>query len=180
MIQNFLSLLLIPLCIFGWFKDNRSEAEKTFDEVLNQGIKFVEQKYKLKAIGSGGGMPDGSIHNFNITLEHKGILSIDDARFLLVNITNDFVQIVNKNPKIKPYLYNFPFTDKDISLMVIIKSVEGDDLIDPYLGSIGQCAGELWYKTFKKINSNTYPRVFKEKREIFEDAVKILQKQQNS
>ncbi|CDZ80229.1 hypothetical protein BN1013_00736 [Candidatus Rubidus massiliensis] len=174
---SILKIFLIPICFFGWFKDNRSEAEKTFDQVLSQGINLIQKKYNLEILGSGGGMPDGFIHNFNISFKHYGVLPIEKARGLLVNVTTDFLQVVNSNPKIRNYLYTFPFKGEDISLMILIKSSDGDDLEDPFLGSMCQCRGSIRYETLKYLKTNLFPKTIKQTSETYDEAVQILKEQ---
>ncbi|CDZ80231.1 hypothetical protein BN1013_00738 [Candidatus Rubidus massiliensis] len=70
---SILKILLIPICFFGWFKDNRSPATKSFDNILMQSAKILEKKYNLSAMGSGGSAPMGVISNFTLSFQKNAL-----------------------------------------------------------------------------------------------------------
>ncbi|CDZ80233.1 hypothetical protein BN1013_00740 [Candidatus Rubidus massiliensis] len=180
--NNFIiSFLIIPLSFFGWFKDSRSLEERSFDEVAKQALKFVEKKYKLNAMGIGGGMPDGLIHNFNASFEKIGSLSVEQARNLIVSIVNDYLRIINSSEKIKDYLYKYPFTAEELSIAIFIHDKSGTQFEDPLLGTASICAGDISYETFlPPKNKYAFPKRISSKTETFTEAVQILQEQQKS
>ncbi|CDZ80232.1 hypothetical protein BN1013_00739 [Candidatus Rubidus massiliensis] len=176
---SILKILLIPICFFGWFKDSRSIEEKNFDRVMKEGISYIEKKYKLETMGIGGGIPKGLVENFNISFQHKGILDIDELRALILNIAKDFLAIVNSDEKIRPFLAKYPFTDEGLSLRIFVHDKNGYELEHPFFSISCLCGSEIRYETLKKLSSSPYPKTITRKTESYNEAVKILQEQQN-
>ena len=171
---NILKILLITVCLFGCFKDTRSPATQAFENTLYQSAKALEKKYNVSAMGSGGSAPMGVISNFTLSFEKKGILTKEECRKLLIAMGTDFLNFVNSNQEVRPYLYKYPFEPKDMRLTIFF-SYENDDYIEPpYISVASYRLGDLTYKTQKYDREKNRFKTINEERESYEDALKIL------
>lgn len=54
------------------------------------------------------------IHGFEVTFESYEELDLDQARKKLINCVHEYLNLINTNELIKPYLHNYPFTYKQL------------------------------------------------------------------
>ena len=172
---SFFKILLIPICLFGWlFEDSRSPSVKAFENVLYQSAKLLEKKYNVSAMGSGGSIPEGIIKGFHLTFKKNATLNKEQCRKLLIAMGTDFLNFVNSNQEVRPYLYKYPFEPKDMRLTIFF-SYDNDDYIEPpYISVASYRLGDLTYKTQKYDREKDRIQTITEEQESVEDALKIL------
>ncbi len=137
----------------------------------------LAKKYKMTLCGSGGGMPDGIVDMLALSFESYRSLSIEEARPILVDCINTYVNAVNANQELKPYLKNAPFTAKNIEICIFFYTPQKEIVCDPFLCVANSYRGKLIYATEEKGQKFGYKSEFIES---YEDAVKILAEQKNS
>ncbi len=171
---SFFKILLIPICLFGWFFNDEDADLKTFENVLYQSAKLLEKKYNVSAMGSGGSIPEGVIKKFTLSFQKKGILTKEQCRKLLIAMVADFLQLINNNKEVRPYLYKYPFEAKDININLFIRDEKGNFAEHPNISIADLLLGNLSYET-KTVNyeTNTFKKISLEE-ETFEDALKIV------
>jgi hypothetical protein len=74
-----------------------------------------------------------------------GIVDIDTARQLLVTSVQEYLSAVNSNEKIKPHLHNYPFTDKNIKIVIYFYDSSGLDVPVGSISIASAAQGELIY-----------------------------------
>lgn len=103
------------------------------------------------------------------------LLTQRDARKLIINCLNDFLEEVNKNDQLRPFLKVYPFKPENIDMGIINYGAKGEDVFDPYIGTISAYLGKMEYLTHDPNDDCKYKTIIQE---TYEEAVAILKKEQ--
>ena len=80
---------------------------------------------------------------------HKA--SIEEARYLYVELVDQLVDLVNQHPKIGPFLKENPFPSKGAGIFLSFQKGVGDYYLDGSISTISQGRGDkLYYSTAEK------------------------------
>lgn len=112
--------------------------------VREESIRLIEKKMDLKCVAEIGGMI-GDVQLIGAKFQHNGELSIKEARKLLVDSTQIFIQQVNQDEKLRPYLRNFPATEQHIEVGIFIRQLDGNFLGNNQLKFVVSSKGYLYY-----------------------------------
>jgi hypothetical protein len=172
----FIIAIALSLFAFVYPKEDPylSEAEKGVNELLAKAAKQLAKKHGMRVSGEGAGMPSRVINLLILSFRINGSLTQDEARKLLVECVEEFLQIANSDEKIRPYMKNFPFTSENIDLAIFIYDKNGKDVFHPNLEVVALEYGKLVYRTIDKENRFTYKSKFSES---YQEALKIVQGQ---
>lgn len=166
-----LSRLIICFLFFSLSgcKDSRSEIDKISDHFLCQLAKQMRTK-GLIAIGSGGGCTiDKKINLISMTFEFKNILTLDQARQLLVESVQALLILMNEDPSKKKYFESFPVSEKIISISIFGEECPNDlECID----AVSIIKGKVYY--YANNPMIRYSPYLDLKEETFEEAQKIV------
>ena len=138
---------------------------------------MLAKKYKMQLCGAGGGMPEGIVDMLALSFDLKKALTIDEVRPILVDCIDTYLNVVNTDKELKPYLKNYPFTPKNIEISIFFRAPNGKSINDPYLCVAGSLCGKLIYSTKAEGQKFGYKS---EVIESYEDAVKILNEKKNT
>ena len=178
--MNFLNVgFIFCLSIFLSSCQNEiSHKNSVEDEVSNKAIisigKKLENKYNLSLGAIGGGAKDGIWLLTAGFTRHGKYLKLNESRLLIVEITQDYLKDINDNQELKPYLKVYPFTTSNLYVFVINLEKNGEEVKDPYIGSMSAREGIINYKTNDPCDEYKYKFKFKE---TFEEAVAKLQQE---
>lgn len=173
--SNVLLSFLIPICLFGWLsKDTRSPAIQAFDNVLVQSAKVLEKKYNVSAMGSGGSAPMGVISNFTLSFQKNAVLNKEECRKLLLAMGNDFLDLVNSNQEVKPFLYKYPFEAKDVCVTLFFNNEKDEYVEYPYMSVASYRLGNLTYETQHYDRVKDSLKTISKEQESIEDGLKIV------
>lgn len=92
------------------------------DRVSDQVIVNFAKKMKprgLHACGIGGRENKGKIEWLEVVFQYDEMLELAKARQLIIEITQLFVDEINNDQQIKPYLYHHPFTTSDVVIGIL-------------------------------------------------------------
>ncbi len=116
------SKFIISICFFCLLfgcSDPRSEIDKVSDRMLCQLAKHMEKK-GLNAIGAGGGCTiDKKINDISMTFKYPKVMSMNEARELIVECIRTLLNLMNDNPDNKKYFEYFPVQDKIILISIL-------------------------------------------------------------
>lgn len=167
-------LLILFLFICGCSSQTSyqiSEKQKIANTIRFQAAQELSDKYRLSPLGSGGQMMD-EIKMLYLAFQCNRPLRLDEARVMIIGCVNTFVDAVNKNEKIRPYLANYPFNSKNIEVTIFIKEDTGKEVLKSELSIISIAQNCINYKIC--ISDYECRTVFTE---TFEQAEKKLQKE---
>jgi len=173
--------LLTLVCFLIFFTSCNSEPEpdRSHEKSYIRGVvqsrvaKKVENKHKLYASGFGF-WGARCYEELKISFEHQGILSRDEARFLIVDVAADFLEEVNQDEKIRPHLCQFPYTIKNLSIPIFPRKNGFKNPTHPDYVVIKLHDGTISYKTELEGQKYDYHT---EEDETFEEALQILREQ---
>ena len=126
----------------------------------------------LKMAGYGGGAPFGKIQLFTLSLTYEKPLTIREARKLLIYSVNKFVKNINDYKEIKPYLSNYPVTEKNIEVVIISHGLDGRTAPIPYIAFSSSKKGLLKYQTDTTPLTIVHEETFAEAEKIIKEASK--------
>ena len=149
--------------------DRPSEKVRIASKVRSEAAKKIQNELGLIPCGFGGGMMH-KIRNLHLAFFYYEPLDLKNSRKMLIQAANIFLNEINSNEKIRPYLCEYPFLPKDISLLIVLQKSDGSkvDKGDLTLVSISDGIVE-----FKLLESEYSLHVLHE--ESYEEAIEKLQ-----
>ena len=170
-------LFNILLVLYSFCYSQQSNHGKEASRILSEYSNEMKEKYGLFAIGSGGAMMN-DIKQLNLDLEGIKKLTISEARKLYVTLIEDLINKVNNDKKARPYLHDYPFTQKNINIiMAFFKSrpfITKNYINNDNVAFIFMIKGKIYYKTYDHLKSKKFILIYEEP---YEEALKIVQKE---
>ena len=158
---------LIILGFIAFFHYTPSKKQILANKIRMNVSKTLETQKDLHPIGSGGRMLY-KIEMLNLGFEYFNEIDIPTARNLLIYSTETFLNQVNENPEIRPYLSNYPFTPTNIEIDIWIYRPNHSEVDQDKLRFIRAKEGILQYYTQKSDNFTAEPLL----EETFTEALK--------
>jgi hypothetical protein len=140
---------------------------------------FVKEMFKEKQLyvsGAGGSMMN-DIKKLSIDFDSydNQKLSVAEARKLIVEITEKFIDEINCNEKIRPYLSKFPVDCNNVLLAISFFEKPHIRVPDEFVGLLRQKDGMIYYAYYDakehRFKNGGY-------RERYEDALRIVKESQ--
>jgi hypothetical protein len=153
---------------------NMSQAERTVDHLIGELEKRLTTKYHLEAVGVSVSMPRGIVKKLGIDFDIEGPLSKGELRKILIHSSKDFIEYVNANQDIQPFLEKRPFKIENVEITLFLMDSSGINIDHPDIGIAGIKQGVLYYRTL--IDSDMTPAKTRTE-ESYEEAVRILREQ---
>lgn len=148
LIANFIA------CIFCFISGSNERVDlKMIDKHINSfAVKKKEDGFYL--FGSGGQMMD-NIKKVHLSFDLQKKVEIDEARVMLIDMTQDFIKQVNADEKIRPYLNNYPFDHMNAEFNINFKD-KRHIYLEEGIASAMMVGNKIYYS---KSNSETSPLV---------------------
>ena len=121
------------------------EKEKIADEVIRKVATQLKRETTLCPCGTMGQMLN-EIQKLGLTFYSYESLDIAEGRKLLVKSVEAFLQEVNKDTRIHPYLIRYPFIPRNIEIDILVRSLDGNDVTPGALWGMQASDGNLYYK----------------------------------
>lgn len=166
-------LALILTYIGSFLFPSTSKYERISDEIVAETSKEIISSHNLFLIGTGGAMMH-DVEMLAISFGTKECLDIQRGRKIVCECAKQLINNVNINEKVRPYLHNFPFTEKNVRIIIFCQDEKDNTPSSPQVGVISLDNGTIRYKFFQKGEKT------KEEKETFSEAEKILQKQNDA
>lgn len=157
-----------------------SACHKSHSDLADEQMScYAKKAYQEKGIvleGSGGAMMN-DIKEFAMSFNCYDHLNLEQTRILMVKVVDEFLQQVNANEKIRPYLHNYPLTVKNVSLMIGFRNHQNQRPPKEYIALAYTHENSIYYSRWEaKLESSKFCDRY---RESFNDAVKIVMQQEN-
>jgi hypothetical protein len=166
-----LSLVLILCFAMSLQTYQPDRDEQLVNEIIAKTAKVIKKEYGLQPCGSGASMPGGPIRKINLCFDARSSYTKDQLRELLIKITEKMVSEVNGNEEVQKFLFERPFTEKNVQITIFNYDKDGNKLYDPDICGAQVSAEGLLYLT-KDINHQfNYKNEFEES---YEAALKLL------
>ncbi len=117
--MNVLKQLLVIGCVFSACAKPPEHAKQAQDAAKAFSL-IAKKEPGLTSLGSGGFYTNNKIDSLYIDFEIKKDLPPKEAKHLLTTTVNAFVNYVNENEAIRPYLQTYPITAKEVSVSIAL------------------------------------------------------------
>jgi hypothetical protein len=158
--------------LFG-FTLSSNEKNEDYEVYVNQIIQSfaneMEKTYGLVCYGHGGKMPH-DVEEIKVTFNCYQHVSIEQARRLEVKATERFLEIINSNEKIRPFLREFPFKPNRGKVSISFRTADNLRYTDGSVAYVTQFKNIISYCS----DEETSPSLITLKKEPYEEALKIV------
>jgi len=166
-----LFILIIICAVFiycnPYFNYESPKYVKMAHEITDNVAKKLKIEKDLHLIGTGGSMMN-DIQMMAMSFEFYQQTNIEKARKLIIYSGKEYLSAINSNEEIRPFLHNYPFTNKNIEIMILFcQSTNENDITKIKLVSLNE--GIVNYYTY-----NSQEQLCKICEESFEDALKLV------
>lgn len=170
--NNIILIGLIAMWPFSMFSGKgESKHVKLADATVLPYCKQLLKEDRLLLTGYGGAMMD-KVNSYDFYFESNYELNLDDCRLLVVKVVTNFLEKVNSNIELRPYLKNYPFTADNIELMISFKDKNNKYLKQEYITLVFTQGGYIVYEKYD-YDAKTHITAHKE---TFAEALEIVNK----
>lgn len=162
-------LLFIFILFLSSCTSLRSPHAREADRVVDCFLKDLKKKEEFSVFAYGGAfMYD--VEEIDLSLFIKKCVNLEEARILLVSVVESLLAKINTDPGIRPYLHNYPFTDKDLVIFIHLVDENGDDAMPPNIAMISKLRKSVDFSikenvegplSFRDIHTETYEEALK-------------------
>ena len=164
LIFNFGVIIFVFSCSFGcsFFGYQSQDYEKIADKITERSAKKLKAQKGLVLIGTGGQMMH-DIQMMAMSFNFYQEVDLSTARKLLIDSVQEYLSDINSNDKIRKYLHNYPFTDKNVEIVIFFHSPDGFKVSPGKINIAAANQGKVTYyidypekHTIKSIYKETY------------------------
>lgn len=157
-------LILVFSCI-SIYSFNFGFSQRTkMDIVSNKLTKRIGErlckKHNMYMVGIGGGAPKGKIDHITVMFgRYQGPLNKDECRELMLDCKKVYLEEINSNDEIRPFLITYPYQPENIDLTILIFNPDGSLVLDPDFCTVSTFKKSIQYKTCTSVRSPYKSRV---------------------
>jgi hypothetical protein len=166
-----MKVILLFIFLAGFFQSCTSSLSK--EDVLVYDIihKFAvleRQKNNLEVGGTGSSIPE-NIEKFFVYFRCYEKMSREQSRILVISCVNDILDLINNDPKIRPYLENYPCTARNIELMFSFVDQNCKHVGPPFIALIFTEEAVIYYRCYDPVQDSFCDS----KAETWDEAVRL-------
>lgn len=151
--------------------DNTPKYVQLADQLQTEFTKQVYQEEHLPCWMIGGSMMN-DIQVMSLGFESYQKVNIDQARKLYVKLTQKFMDKINNNTEIRPYLHTYPFTPDNAKIKLMFSDIQTNKFVSkPYIASVMATRGKVFYDVYEPTNPKGLETIHSE---TYEEAFKIV------
>lgn len=162
----FISLLFLSGCLKEQMYE-LTEKEKLSDEILEKVAIKLKNELGLIPCGTGGGMLD-QIKMLALAFDYNEPLDQDRGREFLILAMDELASAINSDERIRPYLHNYPFDQRNVEIIIYFPTLERSNLEQPCV--IAARRGKLCYK-YPSADPYKYGKIYEE---TYEEALEKI------
>jgi hypothetical protein len=139
-----------------------SDYEKIADKITEKTAKELKAQKNLYLVGTGGQMMD-DIQMMMMGFNFYRVVDIETARQLLVDSVQEYLSAINSNEEIRPHLHNYPFTAKNVEIVIYFYNSDGSEISSGKINIAAANQGKVIYyiddpekNNIKPIHEETY------------------------
>lgn len=103
-------------------------------DIMNSFSNEVRCTDQLAVFGSGGAMQN-DVEVIKLAYFSEKRVDVDGARKILISVATRLIDRVNSSEAIRPYLHNYPFTEKNINLSISFVGKNFEEPPPPWIAS---------------------------------------------
>ncbi len=117
---------------------------KLAHEITAKTAKKLKEEKKLCLVGTGGKMMH-DIQAMDMSFNYYKVVDIQTARQLLVDSVEEYLSAINSNEKVRPYLHEYPFTAKNVEIVIYFRNPDGSKVASGKINIAAVTQGEVVY-----------------------------------
>ena len=162
LVSLFFLLFFVDLSAGNILDDQIPEPDRIAFEIINETVDILTKKYPLELCGTG---MNGKFEYLEISFEVSKILDRQKAREMLIDCVEIFLEKINTNEKIQPYLIAKPFTFENAGIVFFIRDEKNNRVFHPAI-TVAACSSHgISFRTKEKENIFQYKEVYEETHE---------------
>jgi len=142
------TLMILLFFLTSSSKMKNIEESGDYEIYVNQIVQSfadeMEKKYDLICIGHGGRMPH-DVEEIGVKFVSNKKVSITEARILEVALTERFLDIINSNEKIRPFLREYPFKAERGKITISFRTPDDTGYFEGSLALVSQFKNKISY-----------------------------------
>ncbi len=161
----------VMLCMFLFgcssFGYQSPRYVKLAHKITEKTARELKAQKNLYLVGTGGQMMD-DIQMMMMGFNFYKIVDIETARKLLVDSVQEYLAAINSSEEVRPYLHNYPFTAKNVEIVIYFYSPDGSRGPPDKIKIAATNHGEVVYyiddpekHTIKSMHEETYEEALK-------------------
>lgn len=147
------------------------QAEIQVHKVISGTEQIIYEKYGMRPMGTGIGMPSGVIHNVGLSFDTKETLAKEEIRKLLVEFAQIMLNEFTANAEIQPLLVQRPASLDNVQIIIFNYSKNRELSHYPNVSTANISHGILNYSY---IDGEGVYMDSKQDSETFEEALQVL------
>ena len=137
-------ICVLATSLQGMFTSPREpEHIKAADAVAMPFCERLCNEKRLQLCGYGGAM-QYQVNEYDMYFVSHDQMELSEARRLVVASVLEFLNLVNEDGRVRPFLKNFPFTEKNVNFVVSYRH-ESDCVPSKYVALVRLSKGKIYY-----------------------------------
>jgi hypothetical protein len=167
-------ILTMTLCSMR-LKQRPTDYLKTINQIKANVAEKISKKHNADWVGDGG-QRIGCACKIFLAFQIRRPLNRDESRRILIDASEELLKTVNENTILRPYLRDFPFTTKNIEVVVFSSDSDGTKVYDPFItaSSVFE-SDEIVFLTADPQQTYGYKNEYMED---YQEALEIVKQQQ--
>jgi protein-arginine kinase len=153
----FLSIAMLTLCCCTHVSHDEQQVHK----IISDFSKIQEKQHNLEVAGTGSAMPD-KVQKFIIRFISHEKLYREEAKTLILDCAHDLLIMINEDEIIRPYLIEYPFTLKEIDMVICFLDGQDQTRTPPYIALVGIQDGYMGFFDFDPLEKQLVYKDFEE------------------
>ena len=133
---------------------------KYSDAIVNPYCTYLKKTYQLHCYGNGGGFLE-NINNIQLNFNGIRNLSIEEARILIIECTEELLKRINEDTQVRPYLSHYPFTEKGLTLLINFDKKNGETVDANFIADVFTCNEMIYYDIYDP-QKNLLKKIYQE------------------
>ena len=168
---------LLFVCIIFLFAitncDRLREEEIIARNLMYRVSNILASRYQLRYLGYSEEGDKTGYTKIGLCFNRYGKLSRDEGRRIIVDSLDIFLNEINSDYKLQPFLINKTFTINNVEITIVISTSEGKEIFYPDVSVFSAHGGKIYYSTYTQDQKFVYTR----ESETFEEALRIVEAQ---
>jgi hypothetical protein len=169
-------ILILVILLSFYFKNNHqgyqsSRGEQLVNSISAKAAIAIEDKYNLRPCGAGVSMPEGPIREITLCFNTKHPYTKEQLSTLLIKAAHELLNQVIENEEIQEFIYESPFTIKNVQIIIFNHNENGSRVYDPGISGGEISDGVLTFRTVDKNDTFKFKNEFQE---TYEEALKTM------
>ena len=148
--------------------------EMILGEVIKETNQKLKAKYHVNLASVGRSHKDLKIKSITIDFNRfLGPVSKEEGRQIIVDCVEEYIKAINQKESLRPFLFDYPFSEKDVVVMMTHWNKDKSMLSHPDIATICKFYSEIVYYTIEPGNIYKYQT---ETQETYEEAKSLVKK----